>query len=513
MLRVLDLRGAEISSGGAQILADAQSFARLRHLDLAENPIGPGGLAALAGSPYLRGLRALNLSQLNSARGPIVGRDVSAFLGKLDMPELRHLNLDLLPVGVRGAKHIASRPTFANLTRLGLSACAVGRAGAKAIVRSKTLANLVTLDVSANRVGSGASTLASRKVLPTTRVLPARDRRPAIDRCAPSTPAGSARLMTERDALYRAIIANPEDDTPRFVYADWLEENGRAEEAEFIRVECRLETLAPEDPEFTDLLARQEELRLWLTVHVAGPEVKLSSGLHVAAGAEWWKATQRGFPRFLEIEGLFDPSPRAMRSLAAALAKAFARLPTRWLVLRYISCAQLAELLRHPELVVLDRLTIHLSASEDPQDEAACRLIAGSAHLRKLRSLVLAFPVDDAGASELASSPHLTELRALTLDQCMPCTAAAIRALDASEWFHRLNLLDLRGLDDAAFEELCRLEPLPNLHTLELDESSFPISSSRTFARSTTFPRIDELSKWHRYVRRPNSGHWPARPA
>ena len=296
--------------------------------------------------------------------------------------------------------------------------------------------------------------------------------------------------MTERDALYRAILANPEDDTPRFVYADWLEENGRAEEAEFIRVECRLETLAPDDPEFTDLLARQEELRLWLTAHVAGPEVKLSGGLHVAAGAEWWKATHRGFPRFLEIEGLFDPSPRAMRSLAAALAKAFARLPTRWLVLRYISCAQLAELLRHPELALLDRLTVHLSASEDPQDEAACRLIAGSAHLRNLRGLVLAFPVDDAGASELASSPHLSELRALALDQCMPCTAAAIRALDASEWFRRLNQLDLRGLDDAAFEELCRLEPLPNLHTLELDESSFPISSWRAFARSTTLPRL-----------------------
>jgi uncharacterized protein (TIGR02996 family) len=43
--------------------------------------------------------------------------------------------------------------------------------------------------------------------------------------------------MTDRDALYRAILAHPEDDTPRLVYADWLEENGRSEEAEIIRVE------------------------------------------------------------------------------------------------------------------------------------------------------------------------------------------------------------------------------------------------------------------------------------
>src|SRR5262245_12683180 len=33
------------------------------------------------------------------------------------------------------------------------------------------------------------------------------------------------------------IIANPDDDTPRLVFADWLDENGQAERAEFIRVQ------------------------------------------------------------------------------------------------------------------------------------------------------------------------------------------------------------------------------------------------------------------------------------
>ena len=201
--------------------------------------------------------------------------------------------------------------------------------------------------------------------------------------------------MTERDALYRAIIANPEDDTPRFVYADWLDENGRAEEAEFIRVECRLETLAPEILNSRTYSPAGGVTALADGGMSPGPEVKLSGGLHVAAGAEWWKATQRGFPRFLEIEGLFDPSLRAMRSLAAALAKAFARLPNPMAGPSIHLVRELAELLA-TELAGLDRLTIHLSASEDPQDEAACRLIAGSAHLRNLRSLVLAFPVDDA---------------------------------------------------------------------------------------------------------------------
>jgi uncharacterized protein (TIGR02996 family) len=39
--------------------------------------------------------------------------------------------------------------------------------------------------------------------------------------------------MTE-DFL-QAIIDAPEDDAPRLVYADWLEDNGQPERAEFIR--------------------------------------------------------------------------------------------------------------------------------------------------------------------------------------------------------------------------------------------------------------------------------------
>lgn len=44
--------------------------------------------------------------------------------------------------------------------------------------------------------------------------------------------------MTDGDALLRAILDEPADDAPRLVYADWLEENGQPERAEFIRVQC-----------------------------------------------------------------------------------------------------------------------------------------------------------------------------------------------------------------------------------------------------------------------------------
>src|SRR5262249_15704709 len=42
------------------------------------------------------------------------------------------------------------------------------------------------------------------------------------------------------DAFLQAIRDEPDNDIPRLVYADWLEENGQAERAEFIRTQVEL---------------------------------------------------------------------------------------------------------------------------------------------------------------------------------------------------------------------------------------------------------------------------------
>ncbi len=85
----------------------------------------------------------------------------------------------------------------------------------------------------------------------------------------------------------RAVIAQPDDDLPRLIYADWLEEhagqvagacptchctglvsNGNAERAAFIRVQCELAGLPsgplyidPDSPEQRAALTRAETLR------------------------------------------------------------------------------------------------------------------------------------------------------------------------------------------------------------------------------------------------------------
>ncbi len=46
--------------------------------------------------------------------------------------------------------------------------------------------------------------------------------------------------MTEEDAFLAGIAANPLDDLRRLVYADWLDERGRAEQAEYLRLVAAL---------------------------------------------------------------------------------------------------------------------------------------------------------------------------------------------------------------------------------------------------------------------------------
>jgi uncharacterized protein (TIGR02996 family) len=57
-----------------------------------------------------------------------------------------------------------------------------------------------------------------------------------------------------------AIRAEVFDDTPRLVFADWLDENGDPERAELIRAQCRLQHLRPDDPAIQEVAARCEVL-------------------------------------------------------------------------------------------------------------------------------------------------------------------------------------------------------------------------------------------------------------
>jgi uncharacterized protein (TIGR02996 family) len=71
--------------------------------------------------------------------------------------------------------------------------------------------------------------------------------------------------MRLEQAFLHDIAVSP-DDTPRLVYADWLEDNGRTERAEFIRLQCELARTPPGSPGQREREARVHEL---LTAHEA----------------------------------------------------------------------------------------------------------------------------------------------------------------------------------------------------------------------------------------------------
>ncbi|MCE9567351.1 MAG: TIGR02996 domain-containing protein [Planctomycetes bacterium] len=297
--------------------------------------------------------------------------------------------------------------------------------------------------------------------------------------------------MTDREALYRAIIVNPSEDTPRLVYADWLQENDRPEEAEFIRLGCRLEASSPDHPEYVEWLARHGELTIWLAAHSPGPKLKFPAGLEVSGEADWWRISRRGFPRYIEFDGNHHPSGKAIRSLAASLETAFDTLPTRWLVVRFITNEQLAELLRQPIIGQLDTLTLQLYSQGEPNVEAA-RLLANCSHLKNLRGLVLAFDIGIDGAEVLGQSENLRGLERLTISG-PTVTPISIRSLGAAAWFRNLCILAVDDLPDGSFEELCGLVPFRRLHTLRVNKHELAVLAWETFATSKTFPSLASL--------------------
>lgn len=82
--------------------------------------------------------------------------------------------------------------------------------------------------------------------------------------------------MSPEKPFLEAIRDAPEDDLPRLVFADWLDENGQPDRAEFIRVQCELAKLTFGHPDYYSLWSRSEEI---FREHRPNWEVTLPEGI------------------------------------------------------------------------------------------------------------------------------------------------------------------------------------------------------------------------------------------
>jgi uncharacterized protein (TIGR02996 family) len=66
--------------------------------------------------------------------------------------------------------------------------------------------------------------------------------------------------MSAEQGFLADIVAHPEDNAPRLVYADWLDDHDQPERAEFIRVQIELSRIDPTDDRYPELHLRQLQL-------------------------------------------------------------------------------------------------------------------------------------------------------------------------------------------------------------------------------------------------------------
>jgi uncharacterized protein (TIGR02996 family) len=230
--------------------------------------------------------------------------------------------------------------------------------------------------------------------------------------------------MSTREGFLADIVERPED-APRLVFADWLEENGEADRAEFIRLQVALARQAVPDTDgrlrAADLLDEFEPT--WRA------ELPLPDG--VRGGA-----FERGFVAWAEVESAEEFRAHAdflhKRTTARKWVIEHAEydvqeLPADWpawdevagvagLAFSFFRFApdETATFLASPHLGGLRSLAITYS----DLDSDALALLAGSAQLGGLTDLDLTnHGISAGGIRALARSPHLHGLRTLDLRQ------------------------------------------------------------------------------------------------
>jgi uncharacterized protein (TIGR02996 family) len=258
-----------------------------------------------------------------------------------------------------------------------------------------------------------------------------------------------------RDELLAAVLANPDADEPRLVYADWLTANGDPR-GELITVQVELARLTPDDDAYPALLRRSDELvakarppRHWSYRRGFVDKAEISRKEDFARGLE---ALLRAEPVTTIVDAREDaPALRAIRFLRSPEAS----------VLRSPHVTHLRELvLTDPRTTPDDlgailrmRELTHLTVPEALIDQATYDELVRLPSLRSIGSGEVFLPPEDVLprlekletmvpiAAALPHLQNLTELACALIDEDVHAMA---------DWpgLARLRRLEIAMLDD-----------------------------------------------------------------
>ena len=261
-----------------------------------------------------------------------------------------------------------------------------------------------------------------------------------------TAPHPTGRPMTDGEALRRVIVAEPDDDTPRLIYADWLDENSQPDRAALIRHQIEAERAEPYSARARTARGRADEL---LAKH----------------GGEWAKGVRAKRVRF--VRGFVGHVVAGIWQFPEVAPPLFAAEPVQSVTLTPFGmdggAAGLAAVLDVPELARVRDL--ELARGMDPTPEelaalAACPRVAGLVNL-SLRGN----PVPPAWLSQLLEGKALPNLTGLNLSE-IPNLGPGLATAAERASHRRFKRLDASGV---AFQSspLQRLLTSPCLSRLE----------------------------------------------
>lgn len=254
-------------------------------------------------------------------------------------------------------------------------------------------------------------------------------------------------MTDDADALLRAVLTAPDDDAPRLVYADWLDEHGDPARAAFIRAQVELARPSTDrsrrqhlvQTEQTLLRANGSDWSAWLPPWVQEREfrrgfveaIRCEASDFISRADEVRLRTPLSAVRVGGNEDLAVPlfRSRALDGLRALTVSV--QVPTgAW---QYLAIC--------PYLGRLRQLTLN---SKGPPGEMIEALV-GSAILPALRVLRLPWcTLGDEHSARLVGHPWVARLRALDLRDNF-ITAEGGQAIAESPHLDRLASLNLRG--------------------------------------------------------------------
>jgi uncharacterized protein (TIGR02996 family) len=300
----------------------------------------------------------------------------------------------------------------------------------------------------------------------------------------------------ENHDLLAGIIANAEDDAPRLVYADWLEENGDPDRAEFIRVQCALFDKSPAEPDYVDLMERKMAVLPTLRRRPLEPKLPKAVGFHDNphekrddSGASY----HRGFPYFGKepsVKGMRLADEQYARQFRDALPEVIATTTLRGFNFSGWFSSQLAEILPSPAAVHIHALSADNEPATAGRRRGTVDLIVSSPPAQSLRWLDL-HSLGSADAQRLAGSNALQRLRRLEI-AFLHCRSSALRRLTTAEWFGWLRRIEVRLADENGAAGVSGFGKLPDLHTLELRDLA--AEGVAAFAKAGSFRGLGKLS-------------------